>query len=80
MINPSKMRRNGLKMSNFGGKWRFSAGAAVEPPFFSKIRIGNTKSQLLSVITYPLTIKMNSMLTVNANVSDLPPPYNTVMH
>ena len=25
----SKMRLNGLKMSNFGGKWRFSAGAAV---------------------------------------------------
>ena len=33
----SKMRLNGLKMSNFGGKWRFSAEVAVQPPFFSKI-------------------------------------------
>ncbi len=68
------MRLNGLKMSNFGGKWRFSAAAAVQPPFFSKIREGNIKSQLLLEITYPITIKMNSIITVNANVSDLPPP------
>ena len=39
-----------------------------------KLQVGNIKSQLLSVITYPLTIKINSVLTVNANVSDLPPP------
>ena len=34
----SKMRLNGLKMSNFGGKWRFSAGAAVQPPVFFSFR------------------------------------------
>ena len=60
-------------MSNFGGKWRFSAEAAVQPPFFSIIGVGNIKSQLLSVITYPLTIKINSVITVAANVSDPPP-------
>ena len=42
-----------------------------------KMQVGNIKSQLLSVITYPLTIKINSVITVAANVSDLPPPLDT---
>ncbi len=52
-----KFRR---KMTVFGG----SGGSNLK-----KIRVCHHKTQLLSVITYPLTIKINPELLVYANVS-----------
>ncbi len=34
-------------MSIFGGKWRFSAGAAVELPFFSVLQLNTFNSENL---------------------------------
>ncbi len=48
----SKMRLNGLKMSNFGGKWRFSMGAAVQPPFFSVLKVGTFNSENLKKVEF----------------------------
>ena len=42
-----------------------------------KIRMYVHKTQLFSVITYPLTIKINPDNTVYANVSDIPAPLMT---
>ncbi len=73
MTNPSKMRLNDLKMSNSaengGFRWERRFNRSI-----SKLREGNIKSQLLLEITHFLTIKMNLINTVTANVSDLPPP------
>ena len=56
-------------MAVFGG----SGGSNLQN---QKIRVCYHKTQLLSVITYPLTIKTNPDNTVYANVSDKPLPLN----
>ncbi len=56
------MRLNGKKMTNFGG----SGGSNLQN---QKIRACYHKTQHLSVITYPLTKKINPDITVYANVS-----------
>ena len=57
----------------FGGKWRFSAGAAGPTSKTKKYVCVIIKLNFcVYVITYPLTIKINPDNTVYANVSDLP--------
>ena len=57
-------------------KWLISAENYGFSARLSKteIHVCYHKTQLLSVLTYPLTIKINPDNTVNANVSVSPPP------
>ena len=71
MIKKFLIRREMAK--NFNEKWRFSAGVAPKPK--NTCVLSYHKTQLLSLITYPLTIKINPDNTVYANVSVSPPPH-----
>ena len=55
-----------LKMAVFGG----SGGSHLQN---HKKRVCYHKTKFLTVITHPLTLKINPDNTVYANVSDLPP-------
>ncbi len=57
--------RNGNK-KNFGRKWRFSAGAAVKTK-------PKNKTQVLSRITFNVSLKIKPDNQMYANVSDPPP-------
>ncbi len=67
------MRLNGQKISNFGGKGRFSTGAAVKTSK-TKNYACNHKTQLLSEITFTVSLKIKPDNQICANVSTLPPP------
>ena len=62
LIRREMAKKNSAENGGFRRERRF------QPPK-PKIRVCYHKTQLLSVITYPLTIKINPELTVYANVS-----------
>jgi len=67
------MRLNGQKISNFGGKWRFFGGSGGSNLQNQQIRLCNHKTQLLSRITFTVSLKIKPENHMYANVSDPPP-------
>ena len=67
------MRLNGQKISNFGGKWRFFGGSGGSNLQNQQIRLCNHKTQLLSRITFTVSLKIKPDNQMYANVSDPPP-------
>ncbi len=59
-----------MSKKDFDGKRRFSAGAAV-PTSKTKKYVFYHKTQLLSIITYPLNPITKPIITIYANVADL---------
>ena len=71
----SNSARNGKK--KFGGRWRFSAVVAVQPPFFLKMCKIYVKIRLFSFLTYVLRLKPSLKITDYMKVAKLPPPLRT---